>query len=175
MLPLGIIAGLFIGKPLGISLFCWLALKLKLASLPNGTTFSQIMAVGVLCGIGFTMSIFISTLAFGASAPELIVWAKLGILIGSFPAAVMGYTLLKVKLSGQAVQHNRKPGEGKPSPDKLSGSENVMSHLNYNHLYYFWHVYKQGSVVGAAEALYLTPQTITGQIKARKSACRESF
>ena len=41
-----------------------------------------------------------------------------------------------------------------------------MSHLNYNHLYYFWHVYKQGSVVGAAEALYLTPQTITGQIKA---------
>ena len=90
--------------PLGISLFCWLALKLKLASLPNGTTFSQIMAVGVLCGIGFTMSIFISTLAFGASAPELIVWAKLGILIGSFLAAVMGYTLLKVKLSGQAVQ-----------------------------------------------------------------------
>lgn len=50
-----------------------------------------------------------------------------------------------------------------------------MSHLNYNHLYYFWHVYKQGSVVGAAEALYLTPQTITGQIKAWKSACRESF
>ena len=41
-----------------------------------------------------------------------------------------------------------------------------MSHLNYNHLYYFWHVYKQGSVVGAAEALFLTPQTITGQIKA---------
>ena len=41
-----------------------------------------------------------------------------------------------------------------------------MSHINYNHLYYFWHVYKEGSVVGAAEALYLTPQTITGQIRA---------
>ena len=41
-----------------------------------------------------------------------------------------------------------------------------MSHINYNHLYYFWHVYKEGSVVGAAEALFLTPQTITGQIKA---------
>ena len=40
-----------------------------------------------------------------------------------------------------------------------------MSHINYNHLYYFWHVYKEGSVVGAAEALYLTPQTITGQIR----------
>ncbi|MFJ5427287.1 Na+/H+ antiporter NhaA, partial [Enterobacter sp. CER55] len=104
VLPLGIIAGLFIGKPLGISLFCWLALKMKLASLPNGTTFGQIMAVGVLCGIGFTMSIFISTLAFGANAPELIVWAKLGILIGSLLAAVIGYTLLKVKLPGQAVQ-----------------------------------------------------------------------
>jgi NhaA family Na+:H+ antiporter len=72
--------------------------------LPHGTTFKQIMAVGVLCGIGFTMSIFISTLAFGAHAPELIVWAKLGILIGSLLAAVIGYTLLKVKLSGQAVQ-----------------------------------------------------------------------
>lgn len=41
-----------------------------------------------------------------------------------------------------------------------------VSHLNFNHLYYFWHVCKEGSVVGAAEALYLTPQTITGQIKA---------
>jgi len=101
MLPLGIIAGLFIGKPLGISLFCWLALKFKLASLPHGTTWRQIMAVGVLCGIGFTMSIFISTLAFGPHAPELIVWAKLGILTGSLLAAGIGYTLLKMKLSGQ--------------------------------------------------------------------------
>ncbi|WP_337016857.1 Na+/H+ antiporter NhaA [Leclercia sp. AS011] len=101
MLPLGIIAGLFIGKPLGISLFCWLALKLKLASLPQGTTCRHIMAVGVLCGIGFTMSIFISTLAFGPHAPELIVWAKLGILTGSLLAAFIGYALLKMKLSGQ--------------------------------------------------------------------------
>ena len=49
-----------------------------------------------------------------------------------------------------------------------------MSHINYNHLYYFWHVYKEGSVVGAAEALYLTPQTITGQIKALEERYRES-
>ncbi|ANG91475.1 Na+/H+ antiporter NhaA [Enterobacteriaceae bacterium 155047] len=102
MLPLGIIAGLFIGKPLGISLFCWLAVKLKLASLPHGTTFRQIMAVGILCGIGFTMSIFISTLAFASVDPELIVWAKLGILTGSLLAAFVGYTLLRVKLSGEA-------------------------------------------------------------------------
>lgn len=61
ILPLGIIAGLLIGKPLGISLFCWLALRLKLAHLPEGTTYQQIMAVGILCGIGFTMSIFIAS------------------------------------------------------------------------------------------------------------------
>ncbi len=173
VLPLGIIAGLFIGKPLGISLFCWLALKLKLASLPNGTTFSQIMAVGVLCGIDSPCRSLSRRWRLAQARLSLSSGRNSAFLSGR-SAAVMGYTLLKVKLSGQAV-HNRKPGEGKPSPDKLSGSENVMSHLNYNHLYYFWHVYKQGSVVGAAEALYLTPQTITGQIKARKSACRESF
>lgn len=49
-----------------------------------------------------------------------------------------------------------------------------MSHINYNHLYYFWHVYKEGSVVGAAEALYLTPQTITGQIKALEERLQEN-
>lgn len=58
VLPLGIIAGLLIGKPLGISLFCWLALRFRMAQLPEGTNFQQIMAVGILCGIGFTMSIF---------------------------------------------------------------------------------------------------------------------
>lgn len=83
LLPLGIIAGLFIGKPLGISLFCWLALKLKWASLPEGTTCKQIVAVGILCGWHFTMSIFIASLAFSSVNPGLINWAKLGILIGS--------------------------------------------------------------------------------------------
>ena len=98
LLPLGIIAGLFIGKPLGISLFCWLALKLKLARLPEGANFSQIMAVGLLCGIGFTMSIFIASLAFGAVDPELITWAKLGILLCSLLSAVVGYSLLRMHL-----------------------------------------------------------------------------
>lgn len=50
-----------------------------------------------------------------------------------------------------------------------------MSHINYNHLYYFWHVYKEGSVVGAAEALYLTPQTITGQIRALEERLQKLF
>jgi NhaA family Na+:H+ antiporter len=102
LLPMGIIAGLFIGKPLGISLFCWLALKLKLASLPEGTTFKDILAVGVLCGIGFTMSIFIASLAFSSVDPELITWAKLGILIGSLLSAVVGYTMLRSRFSPAA-------------------------------------------------------------------------
>ncbi|MRS15282.1 Na+/H+ antiporter NhaA [Enterobacteriaceae bacterium RIT691] len=97
LLPLGIMAGLFIGKPLGIGLFCWLALRLNLARLPQGTTGKQIFAVSVLCGIGFTMSIFISTLAFGGLDPSLITWAKLGILIGSLLAAVTGYSLLRIR------------------------------------------------------------------------------
>ncbi|ADO49944.1 Na+/H+ antiporter NhaA [[Enterobacter] lignolyticus] len=102
LLPLGIIAGLFIGKPLGIGLFCWLAVRLKLATLPRDTTGKQIFAVSVLCGIGFTMSIFISTLAFGNLDPQLITWAKLGILIGSLLAAVTGYSLLRTRGSGSA-------------------------------------------------------------------------
>lgn len=104
LLPLGIIAGLFIGKPLGISLFCLLAVKLRLASLPEGTSFKEIIAVGVLCGIGFTMSIFIATLAFGHADPALITWAKLGILIGSLLAAITGYGLLRIRYSGAAVR-----------------------------------------------------------------------
>lgn len=95
LLPLGIVAGLFIGKPLGISAFCWLALKLKWATLPEETSMRQIMAVGILCGIGFTMSIFIASLAFASVEPELINWAKLGILIGSVLSAVTGYLILR--------------------------------------------------------------------------------
>ncbi|EMD9272811.1 Na+/H+ antiporter NhaA [Cronobacter malonaticus] len=99
LLPLGIIAGLFIGKPLGISLFCALALKLKWATLPPGVSQKTILAVGVLCGIGFTMSIFIASLAFGDVDAALVTWAKLGILVGSLLAAVIGYALLRSHLS----------------------------------------------------------------------------
>lgn len=98
LLPLGVIAGLFIGKPVGITVFCWLALRLKLAKLPQGAAFKQIMAVGVLCGIGFTMSIFIATLAFGDIDTHMVAWAKLGILTGSILAAVVGYCLLRSRI-----------------------------------------------------------------------------
>ncbi|MEM6051383.1 Na+/H+ antiporter NhaA [Erwinia sp. P7711] len=96
--PLGIILGLFIGKPLGITLICWLAIKMRVAALPEGTRMQDIAAVGLLCGIGFTMSIFIASLAFDAAHEEMVTLAKLGILTGSIVSAVVGYSLLRVKL-----------------------------------------------------------------------------
>ncbi|KAB8306144.1 Na+/H+ antiporter NhaA [Erwinia endophytica] len=94
----GIILGLFIGKPVGITVICWLAVKLRLAALPENTRMQDIAAIGVLCGIGFTMSIFIASLAFDAEHLEMVKLAKLGILTGSVISAVVGYTLLRIKL-----------------------------------------------------------------------------
>jgi len=102
MVPLGIILGLLVGKPLGITLICWLSVKLKIAVLPENTKMVDIAAVGVLCGIGFTMSIFIASLAFDAAHEEMVTLAKLGILTGSVLSAVVGYSLLRVKLPAQS-------------------------------------------------------------------------
>lgn len=98
LLPLGIILGLLIGKPIGISLFCYLAVNLGWAKLPHNTTMTDIIAVSVLCGIGFTMSIFIATLAYGDTSPALLNLARLGILTGSVISAVAGYFLLRIRL-----------------------------------------------------------------------------
>ncbi|WP_240205990.1 Na+/H+ antiporter NhaA [Vibrio sp. CyArs1] len=98
MLPLGIAVGLLVGKPLGIFSFSWLAVKLGVAKLPDGVDFKQVFAVSVLCGIGFTMSIFISSLAFTGVSPEFDTYARLGILMGSTTAAVLGYILLNFSL-----------------------------------------------------------------------------
>ncbi|GKV94768.1 Na+/H+ antiporter NhaA [Pectobacterium aroidearum] len=94
-LSLGIAAGLLIGKPLGITLLSWLTIRLGYARLPVGVGFSQIVAVSVLCGIGFTMSIFITLLAFSGGDAELITYAKLGILLASGLAALLGYLALR--------------------------------------------------------------------------------
>ncbi len=83
LLPVGIAAGLFIGKPLGIFLFSLLAVKMGIARLPEGIGFKQVFAVSVLCGIGFTMSIFIASLAFGDADAALSTYSRLGILLGS--------------------------------------------------------------------------------------------
>ncbi|WP_348251001.1 Na+/H+ antiporter NhaA, partial [Salmonella enterica] len=71
----------------------------KLAHLPQGTTYQQIMAVRILCGIGFTMCIFIASLAFGNIDRELINSAKLGILTGSLLSGVVGYSWLGAPLN----------------------------------------------------------------------------
>ena len=94
--PLGIAAGLFIGKQLGVMGAVILAVKTKLASLPKGTTMTQIYGVSLLCGIGFTMSLFISGLAFGG-VPESFD-PRLGIIGGSLIAGIVGYLVLRANI-----------------------------------------------------------------------------
>jgi len=101
--PLGIMLGLFVGKPLGISLISWLAIKTGLARLPAGIGMRHILAVSVLCGIGFTMSIFISSLAFHGGAVDYSTLSRLGILSGSTMAAVLGYIVLRLSLSSSGL------------------------------------------------------------------------
>ncbi len=90
---LGIILGLVVGKPIGIFLFTWLSVKLKLADKPPGTSWSKLFGVGILGGIGFTMSIFVTILAF--SEKTLINDSKFAILISSLLAGMIGYFWLK--------------------------------------------------------------------------------
>ncbi|MDP5253600.1 MULTISPECIES: Na+/H+ antiporter NhaA [unclassified Vibrio] len=107
MVPLGVALGLLVGKPLGIFTFSLLSVKLGWAKLPEGINFKHIFAVSVLCGIGFTMSIFISSLAFGDANREFDTLARLGILIGSTTSALIGYGLLNAilpKASTQAIK-----------------------------------------------------------------------
>jgi NhaA family Na+:H+ antiporter len=93
-LPLAILAGLFIGKQSGIFGAIWLAEKFGIAERPNGTSWRQIYGASLLCGIGFTMSLFIGALAFPKSA-ELVDQAKVGILAGSLLSAMAGYLILR--------------------------------------------------------------------------------
>jgi NhaA family Na+:H+ antiporter len=92
-LTYGILAGLILGKPIGIVLFSWIGVKLNFCSLPSNVTWTQMTAAGVLGGIGFTMSIFISMLAF--THPALQDQAKVAVLLASIIAAFSGLLLLK--------------------------------------------------------------------------------
>ncbi|SJL83214.1 Na+/H+ antiporter NhaA [Vibrio palustris] len=97
-LPFGVALALFIGKPLGIFTFSWISVKSGIAQLPKGVNMTQIFAVSVLCGIGFTMSIFIASLAFGSELSHYDTYARLGILMGSTIAAIVGFILLSLSL-----------------------------------------------------------------------------
>jgi NhaA family Na+:H+ antiporter len=93
--PLGIMAGLFIGKQIGVFGFSWLAIKLGIASLPKDATWLTLYGVSVLTGIGFTMSLFVDTLAYNDT--QLYHYAdKLAILIASLISGLLGYFILKI-------------------------------------------------------------------------------
>jgi NhaA family Na+:H+ antiporter len=93
---LGIILGLVLGKPIGITLFSWLALRTWRVNLPAGVSWRQLHGVSWLCGIGFTLSLYVTALAFSDEA--LVTHAKVGILIASPIAGIIGYLLLRRRL-----------------------------------------------------------------------------
>lgn len=101
--PLGIALGLFLGNPIGVFTLSWLAVKLGIAKLPKGATWSQLFGVSMLCGIGFTMSLFISGLAFEKTGLSIPVDDRLGILVGSMLSGVGGYLVLRLASRKQKV------------------------------------------------------------------------
>ena len=94
--PMGIMLGLFLGKQLGVFCFSWLAIKLNIARLPDGSNWLQLYGVSVLTGIGFTMSLFIVSLAF--EDDSIFQYTdKLAILIASFMSGIVGYLALRIR------------------------------------------------------------------------------
>ena len=94
--PLGIAAGLFFGNQIGVFGLSWLSIKLGIARMPQDANWMQIYGVSLLCGIGFTMSLFISSLAFEQGGATIAVDDRLGILLGSVLAGVVGYLVLRL-------------------------------------------------------------------------------
>ncbi|MER1972380.1 Na+/H+ antiporter NhaA [Psychrobacter alimentarius] len=107
--PLGIAAGLFIGKQLGVMIMCWLIFKLGISTMPRGMNFKQIYGAALLCGVGFTMSLFIGGLAFAGDTTMFD--ERLGIIMGSIVSGIAGYLMLKFSLkenvSGTSVDLTR--------------------------------------------------------------------
>ncbi len=95
---LGTAAGLFFGKQFGIFVFCWLGIKLSITELPKDMSWTSLYGTAALCGIGFTMSLFIGSLAFEETGVNLILDERLGIILGSFASAVLGYLILHLCL-----------------------------------------------------------------------------
>ena len=98
--PLGIATGLFIGKQIGIFLLCLAAIKLGLARLPQGASWGSLYGVSILCGVGFTMNLFVGSLAFENPLVEqdLVFDERLGIILGSLLSGIMGYVVLHLSL-----------------------------------------------------------------------------
>ncbi len=102
--PLGIALGLFVGKQLGIFGICWLAIKLGLTRLPTGMSWASLYGTAALCGIGFTMSLFIGSLAFEDAGVNQAFDERLGIIIGSLLSGVLGYLILRQVLPAKGKE-----------------------------------------------------------------------
>lgn len=111
-IALGIVLGLFLGKPLGVFVASWIAVRLGISSLPSGVTWTQMFGAGMMAGIGFTMSLFIAALAFGEGSPMLD-GAKLAILAASLLAGIIGMIFLAIA-----------------SPKKPSTQQSSVSHAH---------------------------------------------
>jgi NhaA family Na+:H+ antiporter len=115
-LPLGIAAGLFVGKQLGIFAAVWVTVRLGFAARLRGATWLQVWGVAMLCGIGFTMSLFIGALAF-PDDPARVEDAKLGILAGSLLSALGGYAVLRLAPGHDRHEEEEKLQEGEIEAD----------------------------------------------------------
>lgn len=93
--PIGISLGLFVGKQIGIFGLCWLAIKAGLAKMPKNMDWLSLYGTAALCGIGFTMSLFIGSLAFEESGVNLLFDERLGIILGSLASGILGYLVLR--------------------------------------------------------------------------------
>jgi len=96
--PLGIALGLFFGKQVGIFGLCWMAIKLKFTSFPQGMSWGSLYGAAALCGVGFTMSLFIGSLAFEETGVNLLFDERLGIILGSLASGIVGYLALRFNL-----------------------------------------------------------------------------
>ena len=101
--PLGIVLGLFLGKQFGVFGLSWLAIKLNIATLPKGSNWMMLYGVSLLTGIGFTMSLFIDSLAF-VDDTLFAYTDKLAILIGTFLSAVIGYLVLRLSIADKKIK-----------------------------------------------------------------------
>lgn len=101
--PVGIALGLFLGKQFGIFAFIWLGIQLKLSNMPKGMTWGSLYGMSTLCGIGFTMSLFIGSLAFDQTSTLLVFDERLGIIIGSLLSGIFGILILKKSLPASQV------------------------------------------------------------------------
>lgn len=99
--PMGIAGGLILGKQIGIFFTSWLAIKLGIANMPSRSTYLGLYAVSVICGIGFTMSLFIGTLAFGEVGTQHAALVRFGVLAGSTVSGILGYCLLRLATSNR--------------------------------------------------------------------------